>query len=78
MSQRTVNVDVAVDIDLDDFDDDEIIDEMHLRGYECIKSQTRSGLDRADFEYLIELVDRSEETWYTRRVRDKLLTAKFI
>ena len=74
MTYKTVTVDVDVDIDLDEFDDSELIDEMNQRGYACIK-ETKAGLDREDWQYLIEMLDNNGETWYTRRVRDKLMVA---
>lgn len=74
MGYKTVTVDVDVDIDLDEFDDSELIDEMNRRGYACIKEET-AGLEREDWQYLIEMLDKNSETWYTRRVRDKLMAA---
>ena len=74
MTYKTVTVDVDVDIDLDEFDDSELIDEMNQRGYACIK-ETKAGLDREDWQYLIEMLDKQPVTWYTRRVRDKLMVA---
>lgn len=74
MTNKTVTVDVDVDIDLDDFDDSELIDEMNQRGYACIK-EAEASLEREDWQYLIEMLDKNSETWYTRRVRDKLLSA---
>ena len=74
MTYKTVTVDVDVDIDLDEFNDDELIDEMNQRGYTCIK-EAAAGLEREDWHYLIEMLDKNAETWYTRRVRDKLMVA---
>lgn len=74
MSYKTVTVDVDVDIDLDEFDDNELIEEMKLRGYSCAKGDA-SGLDREDWQYLIEMIDKQPVTWYSRRVRDKLKEA---
>jgi hypothetical protein len=65
---------VTVDIDLDEFDDSELIDEMSQRGYTCIK-EAEAGLEREDWLHLIEMLDKNGETWYTRRVRDKLMVA---
>lgn len=75
MGYKTVSVDVDVDIDLDEFDDRELVEEMNQRGYTCIKG-TEAGLDREDWQYLIEMLDKQPETWYSRRVRDKLMAAR--
>ena len=74
MSYKTVTVNVAVDIDLDEFDNEELIDEMNQRGYTCIK-EAEAGLEREDWHFLLEMLDKIAETWYTRRVRDKLMVA---
>ena len=65
---------VTVDIDLDEFDDSDLIDEMNQRGYTCIKEEA-AGLEREDWLHLIEMLDKQPVTWYTRRVRDKLMVA---
>lgn len=77
MGYKTVTVDVDVDIDLEEFDDEELIDEMNQRGYAVIKGSENMGFDREDWQYLIEMLDKNSETWYTRRVRDKLMEARF-
>ena len=77
MSYKTVTVDVDVDIDLDEFDDEEMIEEMRLRGYTCVKSNGSGDFDNEDWHFLLDMLDKTEETWYTRRVREKLLTARF-
>ena len=76
MTYKTVTVDVDVDIDLDEFDDSELIDEMNQRGYACIK-ETKAGLDREDWQYLIEMLDKQPVTWYTRRVTEKLMETRY-
>lgn len=77
MTYKTVTVNVDVDIDIDEFDDEEMIEEMRDRGYVCIKSDGGGNFDREDWKYLLEMLDKTEETWYTRRIREKLLTARF-
>ena len=74
MTYKSVTVDV--DIDLDEFEDSELIDEMNQRGYTVIKGR-EAGMVREDWQYLLEMLDKTAETWYTRRVRDKLLEARF-
>jgi hypothetical protein len=56
MTYKTVTVDV--DIDLDEFNDSELIDEMNQRGYTCIKEKA-AGLEREDWQYLIEILDKN-------------------
>ena len=75
MGYKTVTVDVDVDIDLVEFDDSELIDEMKHRGYACIKGD-EGGIDREDWQFLIEMLDKNPETWYTRRIREKLMVAR--
>lgn len=76
MTHKTVTVDVDVDFDLDEFEDSELIDEMNQRGYTCTKEEAVE-LEREDWQYLIEMLDKNAETWYTRRVRDKLMAARY-
>ena len=68
-------VETYVDVDLDLWADEELIEEMRLRGYSCIKGN-EGGIDREDWQFLLEMIDKSPETWYTRRVRDKLFEAR--
>ncbi len=74
MTYKSVTVDV--DIDLDEFEDSELIDEMNQRGYTVIKS-CEAGMVREDWQFLLEMLDKNPETWYTRRVREKLSEARF-
>jgi hypothetical protein len=78
MTLKTITATVDVDIDIDDFDDDELINELDSRGYTCLKSVDISDFDREDLQFLLELLDKIEETWYTRRVRDKLLRVRHV
>ena len=75
MSYKTVSVDVDVDINLDEFDDFELVEEMKLRGYSCVTGD-EGGMNREDWQFLIELIDETPATWYSRRVRDKLMAAR--
>jgi hypothetical protein len=49
---------------------------MNQRGYTCTKG-TEAGLDREDWQYLIEMLDKQPVTWYTRRVREKLMETRY-
>jgi hypothetical protein len=76
MGYKTVSVDVDVDIDLDEFDDLELVEEMKHRGYSCVNGDD-GGMNREDWQFLIELIDETPATWYSRRVRDKLMAARY-
>lgn len=39
---------VEIDVDLDDFEDDELIDEIEVRGYTVIKNTTDGHIDIQD------------------------------
>lgn len=77
MTRKTVDTYVEVDVDLDEWKDDELIEEMRLRGYACIKSDGGGDFDREDWQFLLETLDKNTETWYTRRIRDKIMTARW-
>lgn len=77
MTYKTVTVTVDVEVDIDEFDTDELIEEMNLRGYTCIKSNGSVDFDNEDWHFLLDILDKIPETWYTRRIREKLLTARF-
>ena len=74
MAYKTVETYVEVEVDLDEWNDEDLIDEMKHRGYTCIK-EAAAGLEREDWHFLLEILDKNAETWYTRRVRDKLMVA---
>lgn len=76
MSYKTVSVDVDVDINLDEFDDNELVEEMKLRGYSCVNGD-EGGMNCEDWQFLIELIDTTPTTWYSRRVRDKIMEARY-
>jgi hypothetical protein len=72
----TITVDV--DVNLDEFDDYELVNELVNRGYNVTeKDDDELVLDNFDLQHLIELVDNSQQTWYTRRVRSKLMNYRW-
>ena len=79
MGYRTVTVDVDVYVDdvIDEMDDQELIDELNSRGYTVSKDVERESFEREDWQFLLEMLDKTPETWYTRRVREKVLEARF-
>jgi hypothetical protein len=79
MGYKTVTVDVDVYIDdvINEADDEQLIDELNSRGYIVSKEEPADGFDREDFQFLLEMLDKNPQTWYTLRVRSKLLEARF-
>jgi len=77
----TVDVDVYVDDVIDEMDDQELIDELNSRGYTVTKDadvvEVVEAFEREDWQFLLEMLDKNPQTWYTCRVRDKLLEARF-
>jgi hypothetical protein len=73
----TIDVDVFVDDVIDEMEDQDLIDILQGRGYIVSKKPTVEGFDREDWQYLIEMIDKQPETWYTRRVRDKVFEARY-
>ena len=71
----TISTYVDVDIELDEFDDDEIIEEMEHRGYKCYKSQMpeheENRLTRGEFDVIYSMLNDLDD-WEHRRIRDKL------
>jgi hypothetical protein len=77
----TVYADVECHVDVDDVvseaDDQTLVDTLSARGYNCVKGTDDLGFDYEDWEFLIKLIDNTPQTWYTRRVRDKLIQARY-
>lgn len=75
---RYVTVEIDVMDAIGEIDDTDLIDELNDRGYRCLPDHNKvDKFDREDWEFLIAAVDKCEQTWYTRRVREKLLEARF-
>ena len=72
-------VSVEVDIDLDEFSSDQLIKELTDRNYLVNGTVSREdiGFTTEDLNLLIEIIDQTPETIYSRRVRDKLFYARF-
>ena len=76
----TVYADVDVDVDdvVSEADDQTLVDALSARGYTCVKnSAADSDIDNEDWDFLIKLLDNTAETWYTRRIREKLIGVRF-
>lgn len=67
---------ISVEVELDEFDDDEIIEELKGRGYYVDKNGVDTNeLDREDLDLLLELVQTGSSTqpaYMKMRVEDKL------
>jgi len=80
MGYKTVQAYVDVDVDISEWDDEDIIDELSSRGYTVTKTKDTTDVEafeREDWQLLLEMVDKNPQTWYTLRVREKLLEARF-
>ena len=67
---------VTVDVDLDEFDNDELVEEVKARGYTVVEEEVEK-FDMEDWKLLLEIVDTVPETVYTRRVREKLMDQRW-
>jgi hypothetical protein len=66
-------VTVDVDVYLDEFDNDELVEELKARGYHVQKDPVEhNDIDKFELDWLLELVDKNNTDVYTNRVRDKL------
>jgi len=78
MAVKTIEAYVDVDVNLDDFDNQELIDEIEHRGYHVSNDPTTSvHLENEDLEYLLELLDKQGVNWYNTRVRDKVFGLRY-
>lgn len=73
MTYKTVEVDVEVD--LDEWTDRELVDEMRHRGYTCVKS-SEGQFEKEDWQMLLEMIDNLPRSWEIDRLRDKVLKAR--
>jgi len=74
----TISTYVDVDVDLDDFDDGELVDELEHRGYQVFKEgRDAESFDRYDWQMLLELIDCQTRTIELDRVREKILGARY-
>ena len=79
MAYKTVETYVEVEVDLDEWDDDELAEELRDRGW--FVSKVNTGVEkfkREDFDLLMDLVDTSNNPLYTKStLREKLLGARY-
>ena len=67
---------VTFDVDLDEFDDDELIWELEVRGY-AVAKETTDDFEMEDWKLLLEILDKVPESVYTLRVREKLMNQRW-
>lgn len=78
MAVKTIETYVDVDVDLDDFDDNELVEELEHRGYTVLaESAVDVALSDEDLEYLLTLLDKQDRNWYNNRVRDKIFDLRY-
>ena len=68
---------VTVDVELDEFNDDELVEELESRGYTVVEEEEVKKFEMEDWKLLLEIIDTVPETVYTRRVRDKLMNQRW-
>ena len=69
---------VTVDVELDEFNDDELVEELESRGYTVVEEEEEvKKFEMEDWKLLLEIIDTVPETVYTRRVRDKLMDQRW-
>ena len=69
---------VTVDVELDEFDDDELVEEVKSRGYTILEEKAEvKKFDMEDWKLLLEMIDTVPETVYTRRVKEKLMDQRW-
>ncbi len=76
MTYKTISTYVDVEVDLDEWDNEELIEEMKHRGYTCLNNNIE-GFDREDWDLLLRMIDSQPENWENRRVRDKIASARY-
>ena len=71
-------VTVDVDVDLDEFNTDELVEELESRGFNVSSEliPEMDALDKYELDWLLELVDKNNKDVYTNRVRDKIHTLR--
>lgn len=68
-------VTVDVDVDLDEFSDDELVEELESRGFNVSDEPIpeTEAFDKYEIEYLMDMLDKSEKRDYNYyKIRDKL------
>jgi hypothetical protein len=76
--RKSIETWVEFDVELDEFDDDELVEELELRGYVVTKDAPQdAGFDRYDWILLQELIDQQPRNYELDRLREKVMFARF-
>ena len=75
MTYKTVEVDV--DVYLDEWEDQELINELKDRGRKIWVDDQSSRFDNADWNMLLQIVDQQPRNWELDRVREKIIAARY-
>jgi hypothetical protein len=75
MSYKTVEAYVEVEVDLDDWKDQELIDEMKSRGYTCVKDYNQI-FETSDWQMLLDIIDKQPRNWGTDQLREKVFNER--
>lgn len=77
----TISIDVDVDDVLNGLDDDDLVEELHCRGYQCSKSllNDKDWFTKEEIDLLIAHIDIRERPldWEWQRIRDKLIVMDY-
>lgn len=73
MSYKTIDTYVEVEVDLSEWSDQELLEELRSRKAEISDADT---LQREDWQFLLELLDKLPGDMHTRSVRDKVFAAR--
>jgi hypothetical protein len=73
MSYKTIDTYVEVEVDLSEWSDQELLEELRSRKAEISNEGT---LQREDWQFLLEMLDNLPGDIYTRSVREKVFAAR--
>jgi hypothetical protein len=71
----TISTYVDIDVELDEFGTDELVDELEARGFNVSSEPIPEieAFDKYEIEYLMDMLDKSEKRDYNYyKIRDKL------
>lgn len=64
-----------VEVDLDEWTDRELVDEIRIRGYNCFKDHSTVFIN-SDWQMILEMIDSLPRGWEIDRLREKVLRAR--
>lgn len=72
MSQKTFEAIAEVEVYLEEWSDQELIDELRSRGYSLYKNPSLR-INSSDWQTILEIIDQMPRNWETDRIREKVL-----